>query len=402
MLLMRGSARLVAFVVPGILSAIGLLLFLIGGWLWLRAPLKNLCPGPHLHWLTRLMPLWLVYRPRCAYDLSGHAPDAHGAVRCPECGREVVRRSHMVRTPRAWKLVNLGCAFIAAGALVYRYPPLAATTVVQYTPTNLLLRGEGFLGVGTPMEVRSEIRRRAMDHQLDDSQVCRFVRLLVNDLRDDALVENAESALEQLAIFGLFCVTPLVEVVESDDPQQRRLAVEILQALPAEGEAPQSLLRASIADLRSDQRLYNGKRSFLFLITHATEAEALLAEAMAGDDAQQRLLCAAVAGCAGREALMAQATPILVSHLANNQVAGDAIVAARAMHGFGESVLPLLGAYRQSADPQQRQTVEYIVRRMTTNQSLADLQRELPLARLTRAAQDALSLEPEYLDMPEF
>lgn len=383
---------------------IGLLLILINGWLWLREPAKKLCPGPHLHWMSRLAPLWLIYRPRCAYDLSGQKPDAHGAVRCPECGRTVVRHSHKVRTPRALRLANLGCVFIVAGLLVHRYPPLAATTVVQYTPTNLLLRGEGFLGVGTPLEVREEIRRRAMDHQLDDIQVCRFVRLLINDLRDDAMVENAEEALEKLAIFGLYCITPLVEVVESDDLQQRRLAIQILQELPAEGDAPESLLRASIADLRSDQRMYNARRSFLFLLRHAAESrtQTLLAEAMAGDDVQQRLLCAATVGCAGQVSMIDQAMPILVSHLANNQITGDAIIAARAIYGFGDVVLPLLEPYRQSVDLQQRQAVEYIVRRMTTNESPAALQRELPLARLTRAAQDALSLTPDDLDMPEF
>ena len=119
----------------------------------------------------------------------------------------------MIRTRRAWRPAHLGAVFFLAGVMVYRYPPLSATALVQYTPTDILLRGEGMLGVGTPLEVRYEIRRRAMDHQLRDDQVCQFVQLLVNDLRDDSLAGNARAAHDQLAIFGVFCAEPLMAAV---------------------------------------------------------------------------------------------------------------------------------------------------------------------------------------------
>lgn len=459
---------------PGLFAVAGLLLIALGGWQWLRDPPRYLCPGPRLPWAMRLMPLWLICRPRCGYNLTGHTFDARGSISCPECGRQVRRKREMVRTPRAWHPARLGCVFIATGALVHRYPPLTAATIVQHTPTNMLLRGEGLLGAGTPLEVRAEIRRRAMEHELDDAQVSQLVRLLVTDLKDDYLIGNARDALERLAIFGVIDSQPLFNALNSPDAQQRALAAEVLRCMPhahgaheallrasiadlrsddqlgnrrsargylfqhleqatplliewmfsddaqqqrdvidllrtarTEGPVLESLLRASIADLRSDRQDYRGvKRGFEFLLRHAEVAEALLREGMSGDDAQQRLLCAAVAGCGGRVDLLDRAAPILISHLADNTITGDAIIAARALFGFGAPMLPILQSYRHSPDEQQdeqqRQAVEYIVRRMTTGKSLVQLQRELPRARLTLAAKDALELEPASLNMPRF
>lgn len=458
-----------AYIVPGMFSAIGVLLLILSGWRWIRDPPRRLCPGPRLSWRARLTPLWFIYRPRCGYDLRGHRPGAHGLIVCPECARRITRPGQMVRTSRAWRPGAAGCLCIVAAIVNYRSPPLAATTVVQYMPTEMLLRGESTLGGATPLEMREEIRRRAEAFELDDDQICRFVRLLVHDLRDDHLRGNAGDALGRLRAFGLICPEPLIEALDSHDVQQRSMAASVLRAMPfdaalsavlvrasvqdlrsdnrdwnelesygwlanhveeakpllieamasddaqqrrdamellrrttTDGAVFDSLLRMSVQDLRSDDREYNAYGGFIFLLKHASAAEPLLRQAMAGDDAQQRLLSAAVAGCAAQRDLMSQAVLILVSHLADNHIEGDAIVAARALAGFGEEVVPLLQPYRASGDPQQRQQVEYIIRRLTTHESAAKLQRELPLARLTFAARDALSVDPENLDIPQF
>ena len=529
-----------AFVVPGFLALVGVLLIGLRGWLWLRAPRRHLCPGPRLNWRQRLVPVRLIFRPRCGYDLSGHLArhrlEMGSAIICPECGRDLQRTRQMIRTPRAWRPAHLGAIFILAGLLVYRHPPLSAMTVVQYTPTDMLLRGEGLLGVGTPLEVRDEIRRRAMDHQLRDDQVCRFVQLLVNDLRDDALAGNARAAIDHLAIFGVFCAEPLMAALESADRQQRALVTEALRDLPdgsadrnriicislddlrsdrsewtrrharrylmghlefaqplliealasddqqqrrgaawalrhaqtdgatfqtivamsidelrddeyqnnldaarwflyqhrervkddllevldsddrqqreavmgilrettLEGAGLDRMLRRSVHDLRLEVYGHRTYRTFHYVLQHASSTDPLLLRGMHGDDPQQRLLCAAIAGCAARLSLMEAAAPILVSHLADNDVGGDASIAARALYGFGAPVLPLLNPGRRSPDEQQRQAVEYIIRRMTTTDSIALLQHELPLARLTLAKIDALALEPIQFDMPRF
>jgi hypothetical protein len=373
----------------------------------------------------------------------------------------------MIRSPRSWRIGRLGLALVAAAALVYRYPPLAATTIVQYVPTDVLLSGEGTLGIGTPLEMRDEIRRRADAFELDDAQIDRFVRLLVNDLRDDQLAGNAADALDRLQALGWYSPQPLIDALNSPDTQQRCMAAEALRNMPGLGPPPEALIRAAVQDLRSDDRRWNEGRSriwlydhleqvtpalieamssddsqqrraaasllrhatltgpqfaalirgsvgdlhwddhqgtvreaFIFLFNHADAAEPELLLAMAGSDAQQRLLAAAVAGCAGRIDLMSTAVPILASHLADNHISGDAIVAARGLAGFGPDVVPLLRPFRTAGDEQQRQQIEYIIRRLTANESPVTLQRELPLARLTREARDALSVRPDQLDLP--
>lgn len=456
------------FILPSILGVIGAIVLALGGWRWLRAGEKRLCPGPALCWSERLLGLWIVYRPRCGYDLAGHAPRSRGGVVCPECGREV-RRRQMVRTARAFRPGSLALVLFLMAYLIYRHPPIAGSTVVALTPTNILLRGEAVFGVGTPLEVRDEVRRRAMNSELDDNQLSRLVALLVRDLRDDKLIGNAKDALEKLAIFGNFDDQPLIDALSSDDRQQRRLAADVLRSLSRDGEVPKALLRATIEELRSDAIGWNAleaqgylaehvedakallaealmsdddqqrdlakdllretsatgdvfmrllrlsvddlcsgrgqsrtRRGFQYLVEHAAAAEELLDKGMNSNDPRQRLLCAAVAGCAGRTRLLDRATPILVIHLAENAIENDAVLAARALAGFGAAVAQPLEPSRQRGDEQQRQSVEYIVRRLTTDESPIRLQLKLPLARLTVRQRDALELSIDALRMPQF
>jgi len=375
----------------------------------------------------------------------------------------------MVRSARALRPAGVAFVAIVFGYVIYRHPPIAGSTVVAMTPTNILLRGESVFGAGTPLEVRDEVRRRAMNLELDDDQISRLVALLVRDLRDDNLIGNAREALQRLAIFGNFDERPLIDALSSDDRQQRRLAAEVLRSLSRDGDVPKALLRASIEDLRSDGIGWNAleargylaghleeatallaealmsdddqqrdaakdllretsatgdvfarilrlslddlgsghgqsrtRDSFKYLIEHAAAAEELLEKGIGGNDQRQRLLCAAIAGCAGRSRLMDRATPILVSHLAENGVENDAVLAARALAGFGAAVAQPLEPWRQQGDEQQRQSVEYIVRRLTTDESPIRLQRRLPLARLTVRQRDALEISIDELRMPRF
>jgi len=360
--------------------------------------------------------------------------------------------------------------------------PSAGTTLVAMTPTSVLLRGEGVLGVGTPLDVREEIRRRALDHQLDDMQITRFVQLLVDDLRSDSLLGNATDAIEQLAIFGSYDDTPLIAALKSDDAQQRYLAADVLSSLPRDGPPPAALVQimvdalrsddvrwnaldaesylsehvrearallidamgsddaqqrsaamrlmrqdymadpppayagvvdgvlamllyASCEDLRSSRGRYVAGRGFRFLVRFAASAEQMLVEGMMSADPRQRLLCAAVAGCASRMQLMEQATPILVEHLASNAIENDGLVAARALGGFGTAVVPLLEPMRRAArtlDEQQRQAIDYVIRRLTTNDSVTRLRRELPAARLSSVQADVLECDIESMRKPQF
>ena len=476
-------------VLPTVMAALGALWCVIGLvraiWLGLRRSARR-CPGPRLSWRQRLHPLTLVYRRRCGYDLGGHIDlrSRAGAVgrmpqpvTCPECGRCVHSRRELLRG--AWNLRPLGMAAVAflVALALHRHPPFDGAALVALASTDVLLRGESSFGTGTPIEIRDELRRRAMDHEMSEGEIRRFVALLVHDLRDDGLVGNAKDAMRKLAIFGTFDPQPLLDALTAPDRQQRRLAAEVVRELPGIGlgveHPPAALIAASIEDLRDDEISWNSQAAWDYLASHrqaaipglkvaidsddaqqrrnameilrsfgddpaigpdvrrkllvasigdlasnassgdawvafrylranAGRARDLLADAMVKGDGRTRLLAAATAGCAGAEDLVDHAAPILIRHLADNAIRGDAVVAARALWGFGAAALPHLESAlaRAVGDEQLQQSLRYLIARMTTARSIASLQRELPLARLTTASQDAISLDPDELDVP--
>lgn len=431
-----------------------------------RSP-KCLCPGAPLRALERLSLLWLVYRPRCGYDLSEQVSDRAGALACPECGHRVARRDELRACAHGLRPMTIAAMLLAAAGLLLRFPPVQGATVVALAPTRLLLRGESILGIGTPMEVREEVRRRAVADALSAAETREFIRLLIADLRDDTLAGNATTALKHLALLGPACEESLLAALDGADAQQRHLICEMLLSRRRTGPQPTALLRAAIEELRSDGRSWNASAAwsylgecrneastylvdalasddeqqralakgllrgadlagpvlarlcrlsvedlhsgegrghagdaFRFLVRHAADAEEALAAGLGSADVRQRLLCAAALGCGGRNGTMASAVPILASHLADNRIRGDATVAARALAGFGRQVVPLLGPWRDSADGQQRETVEFLIRRLTTDESVASLRQDLPLASLTLRADDVLELDPQWLSMP--
>jgi hypothetical protein len=472
-------------------------------WLWRRRRPLRLCPGPALSWRQRLIPLWLFYRRRCGYDLSGHfgcEPRREhpskisrqagialaNPITCPECGRRVHQRRELCRTASHWRPAGIALVLGGLALQLHHSPPIAASRLVAMAPTDVLLRGETLLGTTTPLEVREELRRRAMDHQLSDPEVSRFVDVLVNDLRDDQLLGNAKDALEKLAIFATFDPGPLYRVIDSPDAQQRRYVRDLLRDLPHAGYPPQELIDASIQDLASDEvgsnlgsarwflrehleratpsliaaltsgfkdqrhsgdeqqqeaiegllrsatvsrdvserlvRLalddlrvtrswYRTGEAFRYVLRTAPLCESILAEGMKSDDARVRLLSAAAAGCTQRTALLEQAAPLLIEHLGDNLIRGDAVVAARALWGFGPGVIPHVKGVlaKESAragtaggDEQRRQALHYLLARFEGRETLGSLQRRWPLARLTLARVDAMALDPEELDVPSW
>lgn len=477
-------------VLPTIVAALAALVLLFallrGAWRWSRGRRRSLCPGPRLGARPWLVPLWIVHRPTCGYDLAGHlAPGPRRmpldhSVTCPECGRVVRRRRELIAHPAAWSPVGMATVLLLGAWLLHRHPPLDGGLLVASASTDVLLSGEGVLGTTTPIEIRDELRRRAMDHRMSPEEIRRFVVLLVNDLRDDRLVGNAKDAMEKLAIFGAFDAAPLLAALDSADRQQRRLAAGILREMPGvglEADPPESLIRVTIEDLRDDGIAWNSHEARSYLATHiaraapwlvaaldsdddqqrqaamrllrdatehpavtpavrariiraevadlanetsdstawvafhslrrhAAEVEPFLAEGMRLGDGRTRLLAAAAAGCTNREALLSQAAPILIGHLGDNAIRCDAVVAARALFGFGPAIVPFLDRALSGdlarGDEQLRQSLTYLRARLTTTRSAASLQRELPLARLTTEEVDALGRDPDELDIPWF
>lgn len=478
------NAPSLAWVVPGAIALVGCAA-IVGGlagslWRWWRGVARCRCPGPLLGWRARLIPTWVVYRPRCGYDLSGHRARDRGVVAnpapfvpvsCPECGRRIRRASELRRTTGAWRPTGVGCTCLLVAAYLHARPPVDPTRLVAMASTNVLLDGEGAFGVHTPIEVREELRTRAESLTMDDRQLRRFVELLVRDLRDDTLVENAKDALTQLAIYGMFCEEPLFDALRSDDQQQRALAAEVLRGIPRSEPPPIELLAASVSQLGSDDRRWNASDAWGFLAGHldraapllvphldaedeqlrtgvrellrmapldlawredltrasvedlggdrsrgtaggafrwligvAGEAEPALRAGMRSTDPRRRFLSAAVAGCAGRNALLEEAVPLLVDSLRDNDVTGDATIACRSLWGFGREVVPHLerAIAIGGLDEQARECLLYLVARSTTTESVLRLQARYPWARTTLKSRDAMDLDPASLTMPRW
>lgn len=442
-----------------------------------RMPRARCCPGPARRWT----PLVILFRRHCGYDLAAHVragplrvPLAE-AVTCPECGRRIARRSELVRTRGGVRPLGCACLFALLALACGLRPPLDGQALVAMASTDVLLTSGAALGTVSPIEVREELHRRALDLQFDERDTRRYVALLVEDLRDDGLLHNARQALSQLAIFATYDPTPLLAALASEDEQQRELATEVLCDLPWSGTPPIELVRRCFEDLRSDDRRWNHARGYSLLaehaialrgeltaridspdeqerraaqdllwasdrnepldratrgrlleaaiadlaltqrsgvateafhrlFAHADESAALWTAALDAADARTRLFAAALFGCAGRSEAVERAAPILIAHLADNEISGDGMLAARALWGFGDAALPAIDAALAGGrlDEQARQALGYLADRRRTTLSAVVLHKRYPLARLTFSARDALVLKVEDLRAPRW
>jgi len=191
---------------------------------------------------------------------------------------------------------------------------------------------------------------------------------LVADLADDDVRWNALSALRLLSAFGDDAVPELELALDSPDWQQRQLAAVALRRI--EDYLPSSrMLEVTVEGLRHDgmpwgradastgtgnTMIYNANRGTRYLLDHGRRAESALIEGLRGDDHQQQFLCAYILGCTGRTAALEDAAPILIEHLRDNDIRGDAIMAAIALFQFGDDVLPYIAFALRNADEQQQ------------------------------------------------
>lgn len=165
----------------------------------------------------------------------------------------------------------------------------------------------------------------------------------------------------------------LLAALTDADRQRRQFAMILLCEMDV---APSpALLDACYEGLRDDdiplnlakppnQRILtnkgNANEAANYLAKHAKDAGKLIERGMREGDWQQKLLCAFVAGRAGREDLIPLAAPILIKHLADNDQAGDADTAIAGLVGFGKSIRPHLTI--QNPDAQQRQIAKVLTR----------------------------------------
>lgn len=189
------------------------------------------------------------------------------------------------------------------------------------------------------------------------------IRELVEDLRDDDVRFNAGSAVYALQRIGTPAVPHLIPALQSGDYQFRQFAAHVLRRIdPANTD--EQLLRVSVEALQDDEYPYgktqttfvkNAYSATMYLINHAATAEPLLDVALGSPDHQQRFLAAYILGMGGRAATIERAAPILIAHLRDNSIRGDAILATAALYRFGLAVMPTLQDALADADPQQEE-----------------------------------------------
>ncbi len=248
--------------------------------------------------------------------------------------------------------------------------------------------------------VDKEVRRRVNEGRVDGWSAKILAESLVQELRDDDVRWNAERAVDMLDTLWPASREALETELGAGDTQSRILAARILRN---RCETPSDdLLWACVQDLRDDRgdvrwylSLRNAGDASNYLIRFAPRAKPLLREAMQSEDRQQRLLAAAIAGYSGLTELVDPAAAILIEHLRDNKITGDASIAAPAIFRFGLDVLPHLEPHTTSEDVQLRESALAIIERLTyPDRSLGQL--EHPTLRFSVNLADSLVSDGIY------
>ncbi|MFT3685587.1 MAG: hypothetical protein QM783_11770 [Phycisphaerales bacterium] len=337
----------------------------------LRKP-RRFCPGVRRPFAAWLWPFTWITFPLCGYDLTS-LPVKDGEAQCPECGR-LSKAKQRRRTAGSLAHRRIGVLLICVGL----FPPAAlfvrSGKWAAYLPTTALLAARWSLGTWTPSAVRLQIDNRCNPYVGEKGESVReiplwqwqqrwAVSLYIDDLRDDDVANNADDALYTLEWFPQAMTTPLLEAaLRSNDHQQRQYAASILRG--RSGFVPtDDLLRVIVEALEDD---YTGKRMswlgmgnarecFDYLLARPGVAEAYIGRGIASKDGQQRFLCAVIAAATRREALAAQACPVLIDSLGNDGVSENAKFAAAALLRLGTPALPYLEPACSDDDDQRRQ-----------------------------------------------
>lgn len=349
-----------------VIAAVGCLFILAGVLPWLRRKPRRFCPGPRQRWFAWLLPTsWLAHG-RCRYDLTGSLARESQSLRCPECGAVHRSRRRLLRSERRIRLGRIGALVVLVAAFVHGNVHWRWRDAVTFLPTPPLLMAETYLDGATPGEVFYELRERADNGSLNEEETDRMVELLVRDLRDDNRRDNADRAMDLLGKYARQghpnAERALLDVLKSDDWQQRQLALSLLQRLRWNQPTDDMLDVAMEAMLDDGGEIpFNGHSSKRFLIANADRAAPWIKRGLQSSDVQQRLFCAIAAGEGKLHDLLPMAAPILAWHLRDNDIWRDEGDARRALEAFGVDVLPYVEPLLESDDEQQARLAKKIV-----------------------------------------
>ncbi len=234
--------------------------------------------------------------------------------------------------------------------------PLVAESQERVVPTTHRA------AITIPVERRTVPRPPAQEPPPLDAATPIQIRGWVEALRDDGVRFNAIGAVNKLRRAGRLAKRALEDGLRSHDTQQRTLSARLLRDLD---DPPDVLLtEESVEQLRQGRRprlLKHTQHSMQYLARHASHARQRLHWGLGSDDPQQRFFCAYLLGQAGYDDPVARR--ILVDHLGDNRIQGDALMASHALYKIGPRALPTVRSVLATTRDAQAATLLRVIER---------------------------------------
>ena len=377
-----------------IASLIATLLLLLAIYTWPRGERRR-CPG-HRGWRTLWNPARWIRRSECWQDLTGVPVTSTDEIRCPECGRStpierVLRDGRRIRLGVIGAVLGVIAIGSQIGVAAHSGRPLRSIPTLALVMLSNTAIGEH------RTVVRREIEQRVSDGAIAGFNARRLAGTLALNLRLDGRKWSANEAADALGRLWPDSKDALDRELVEGDVQSRKIVAVILRSRDQTGSM--ELFIASVDDLRDDGDASagwllqgNARDAGEYLIDHYWEAPELIRAVLDSDDAQQRRLAMVICGFAGDAMVVERVIPVLIDELRDNDIWGDARLAAPAVFKFGPPAIEALRPYVDDPDRQLRETVRSIIERLEhPDRAWDECENRLP--RITSTTHDPLVLD---------
>ena len=209
-------------------------------------------------------------------------------------------------------------------------------------------------------------------------EVVAAIRRHIAALRDDNIPGNAMRARKALAQFGCTASPELQIALGSDDFQTRQVAADILRSSCDGCSASDKLIEVTLELFAAGEMDYDYRwllsESLAFRYMRDAKGEYpifrdRLIVNLASSNPKERLISALLLA-EHRETLLAgDLAGVLLPHLRDNSIQGDASTAAHALFKLGPAIRPYAEAAKESYDAQQADMVRLILHQLDNPQS---------------------------------
>ncbi len=217
----------------------------------------------------------------------------------------------------------------------------------------------------------------------------------IADLADDGIRGNAMDAVGPL--LHREAVPLLFEALDSRDLQQRQLAAALLRmqrarTTPRLAEVLVESFDGSVDGLLTRSGFPSARATAVrHLYHHPGDGREPLRRALWSQDATTRFLAAFLLACDRDYENRGPIVRELVARLGDNDVTGDAMMAAHALYRMGPEILPSVTLWRSSVDEQAQQLIDLLVLDFTAPpRSRADFHRRSGMHGISRLYHDPL------------